>query len=105
MRITRDRKRKCVDENVLSFQNILERQDVKELMEFLEPLRSQSNVPAVSFDDLKKRIDEFGGDGFFEKVADWSESTWNVPNPNGTEGQWYASKVGVKRREGVENST
>lgn len=102
MRFTRDRKRKCVDENVLSFKNILERQDVKELMEFLEPLRSQSNVPAISFDDLKKRIDEFGGDGFFEKVADWSESTWNVPNPNTTEGRWYAKKVGMKRRERVD---
>ena len=62
-------------------------------------------APAVPFEDLKRYVDEFGGDGFFEKVADWSESTWNVPNPNGTEGQWYASKVGVKRREGVENST
>ena len=102
MRITRCRKRKCVDENVFSFKNILEKQDVKELMEFLEPLRTCGKVPAISFDGLKKRIDEFGGDGFFEKVADWSESTWNVPNPNGTEPYWLAKKVGMKRRERVE---
>ena len=102
MRNTRGRKRKCVDENVFSFKNILEKQDVKELMEFLEPLRTCGKVPAISFDGLKKRIDEFGGDGFFEKVADWPESTWNVPNPNGTEPYWLAKKVGMKRRERVE---
>ena len=61
-------------------------------MELLETLQSQTNFPAVPFDDLKQRIDEFGGDGFFEKVADWSESNWNVPNPNGTEERWLAKR-------------
>ena len=36
MRITRERKRKSVDENLLSMKNILEIQDVKELMKWLE---------------------------------------------------------------------
>ena len=60
-RVTRDMKRKCVDENNLSFKNILKRQDVKELMELLEPLRSNGVAPAASFEKLKKSIDKLGG--------------------------------------------
>ena len=48
MRVTRDTKRKCAHENSLSFEYSLEGQDAKKLMEWLEPLRSQSNAPAVS---------------------------------------------------------
>lgn len=42
MRVTRDTKRKCAHENSLSFEYSLEGQDAKKLMEWLEPLRSQS---------------------------------------------------------------
>lgn len=93
----------------IPIREILNRREIRNLMKELEPARSQSKDPKISYDELKTIVRTSGVE--LEELVSWREETWKVPTPNWAEkkqtcqyqdkGKWLPIKEILLDREEV----